>query len=132
MTIADTSAWVAYLRGHENATTEMLDELLLQAELAITEPVAMELLAGTRGKREERDLSRTIAALPLLAVGGLETWESAAAIHRACRRAGATIRSQLDCLIAAVAIREDLPVLHAGRDFDLIAKHTPLRLLATD
>ena len=36
------------------------------------------------------------------------------------------------CLVAAVAIREEVPVLHADRDFDLIAEHTSLRVVGTD
>ncbi|MGZ5294241.1 MAG: PIN domain-containing protein [Actinomycetota bacterium] len=34
----------------------------------------------------------------------------------------------MDCLIAAVAIREGATVLHADRDFDVIARHTDLRI----
>jgi predicted nucleic acid-binding protein len=32
------------------------------------------------------------------------------------------------CLIAAVAIRNDVPVLHHDADFDVLARHTPLRV----
>ena len=38
----------------------------------------------------------------------------------------------MDCLIAAVAIRERAHVLHRDRDFDVIARHTDLRLLYGD
>ncbi len=33
-----------------------------------------------------------------------------------------------DCLIAAVAIRNDVPVLHHDTDFDVLARYTPLRV----
>lgn len=56
--------------------------------------------------------------------------EEAAHIYRVCRRAGETIRSMNDCLIAAIAIRNDVPVLHRDRDYDAIARHFPLRLVA--
>ena len=42
-----------------------------------------------------------------------------------------TVRSPIDALIAAVAIRLDVPVLHRDRDFDSVARHTPLRLVET-
>lgn len=61
-------------------------------------------------------------------VGGLDTYERAAAIERACLRAGEPIRSGMDCLIAAVAIVNDATLLHSDRDFDAIARHTELRL----
>ncbi len=32
----------------------------------------------------------------------------------------------MDCLVAAIAIRADVPVLHADRDFDTLARHTDL------
>jgi predicted nucleic acid-binding protein len=38
------------------------------------------------------------------------------------------VRRLIDCLIAATAIAADVPVLHADEDFDVLARHTPLRL----
>ena len=49
-------------------------------------------------------------------------------LYRTCRRNGDTVRKLIDCLIAAVAMRAELPILHADVDFDAIARHTPLRL----
>jgi len=90
----------------------------------------MEVLAGARGLAHERVLRKQLASAAVLPVGNLEAWEKAAVIYRACRERGVTLRSQLDCLIAAVAIREGVPVLHFDRDFALIAQHTPLRVAA--
>ena len=55
-----------------------------------------------------------------------ELFEEAAGLYRAARRAGLTVRSGADCLIAACAIRHGLPVLHNDRDFDLLARVSPL------
>ena len=55
-------------------------------------------------------------------------YDDAAALYRRCRRQGATIRSLLDCLIAAVAIRTGVPLLHIDRDFDALARHTELEV----
>jgi predicted nucleic acid-binding protein len=55
-------------------------------------------------------------------------YEEAASLYRTCRRSGDTVRKLIDCLIAAVAIRADLPMLHRDADFDVLARHTPLRL----
>ena len=128
MTLADTSAWIAQLRDSAGPVADALEALRADGELAITEPVAMEVLAGARSLDHERELRKQLASATLLPVGNLEPWEKAAGIYRACRQRGVTLRSQLDCLIAAVAIREDVEVLHADRDFDLIAQHTPLRV----
>ncbi|MCU1372395.1 MAG: hypothetical protein JWO77_3589 [Ilumatobacteraceae bacterium] len=47
-------------------------------------------------------------------------------LHRMCRVNGITVRSMVDCLIAAVAVRHEVAVLAKDRDFE--AAHTPLRL----
>jgi len=99
-----------------------------RSRLAVTEPVVMELLAARRPIRQIARVRRRLLLLTMLRVGGLETYERAAAIHRECRAHGETVRSSIDCLIAAVAMREDVPVLAADRDFDVIAHHTGLRV----
>ena len=48
-------------------------------------------------------------------------FRSAAAIYRAARRAGQTIRSINDCLIAAVSIRHGASIIHRDADFEVIA-----------
>ena len=47
-------------------------------------------------------------------------------LYRAARRAGLTVRSSVDCLIAACAIRHGFTVLHRDRDFPVLAKISPL------
>jgi predicted nucleic acid-binding protein len=47
-------------------------------------------------------------------------------LYRAARRAGITIRSSVDCLIAACALRHDLTVLHRDRDYAALARICPL------
>lgn len=49
-------------------------------------------------------------------------------LYRSARRSGITIRSSVDCLIAACALRHDLPVLHNDRDYGLLAKISPLKV----
>jgi predicted nucleic acid-binding protein len=48
-------------------------------------------------------------------------------LYRRARRAGFTVRSGVDCLIAACAIRNDLIVLHQDRDYSALARISPLR-----
>jgi predicted nucleic acid-binding protein len=47
-------------------------------------------------------------------------------MYRSARRAGVTVRSGVDCLIAACAVRHGLTVLHHDRDFDQLARVVPL------
>jgi predicted nucleic acid-binding protein len=54
-------------------------------------------------------------------------YEQAAALYRACRRRGETVRKLVDCLIGATAIRASVPILHADSDFEVLARHTSLQ-----
>ena len=49
-------------------------------------------------------------------------------LYRATRRSGQTVRSLIDCLVAAVALRVDAPVLARDRDFEILAGVSRLRL----
>jgi predicted nucleic acid-binding protein len=126
MILADTSAWAEFYRRTGSAVHHAMAGLLPRSEVATTEPVVMELLAGRHADRQLAEIRRRLLSLQMVHVGELDTWELAAAVARACRAHGETIGSQMDCLIAAVAIREGVSVLHADRDFDVIARHTPL------
>jgi hypothetical protein len=126
--LADTSAWVEYLRGTGSEQNARVRELLAGGELATTDAVLMELLAGARDADHRERLRSLMARGRYVSVEGPLDYERAAAVHRACRRQGDTVRSLVDCLIAAVAIRAELPLLHADADFETIARHTPLAL----
>jgi hypothetical protein len=127
--LPDSSAWIEEFRGTGSSVHHTLRHLLdSRSDIAVTEPVVMELLAGARSKRELRASRVRLLAFTMLRVQDLVTYERAAAVWRACRLAGEPVRNTLDCLIAAVAIREGASLLHADRDFDVIARHTDLRI----
>jgi predicted nucleic acid-binding protein len=127
--LPDSSAWIEYFRASGHATDLELDDLIDdEAELVVTEPVVMEVLAGARSEGHAMKMRTALLAYPVAKVFGLDDYETAAAILRACRAGGETVRSTMDCLIAAVAIREGASVLHRDRDFDVIARHTELQI----
>jgi predicted nucleic acid-binding protein len=129
MILVDTSAWIEFLRDTRSAVCNRVDELL-QEELAICEPIRMEVLAGARSEQHLRNLRGLLARSSLVPTQSID-YEDAAALYRTCRQSGATVRKLIDCLIAAVAVRAELPVLHADSDFDVLARHTQLRLDTT-
>jgi hypothetical protein len=124
--LVDTSAWVEFLRDTGSPVCRRVDAVL-EADIATSEPVRMEVLAGARDDRHLSDLRRLLARGALVSVRATD-YEEAASLFRVCRRQGETVRKLIDCLIAAVAIRADIPVLHADADFEVLARHTPLRL----
>jgi predicted nucleic acid-binding protein len=126
MILVDTSAWVEFLRDTGSRACTRVDELLA-ADIATSNPIRMEVLAGARTERHLNDLRRLLARASLIPTEPTD-YEDAAALYRTCRRGGETVRKLMDCLIAAPAIRADIPILHADSDFDVIARHTTLRI----
>lgn len=126
MLLIDTSVWVEFFRGNPPpGLRELLTDQL--PEVATTEPIVMEVLAGATDDRAVRQLETLVNGLVLLPVDAARDYHDAAAIYRAARRRGQTVRKLVDCLIAAVAIRRDATVIHRDRDFEVISAVAPLR-----
>ena len=131
MTLVDSSAWIELFRATGSETHLRLKAALeSRAVLATTDVVLMEILAGARDDDERDWLRRFLYDRRFLRVQGTADFESAAEIHRLCRRGGETPRRLTDCLIAAIAIRKGAELLCLDSDFETIARHTPLRLAA--
>ena len=130
MILADTSAWVEYLRATGSPVHLRLRDLVAgEGELTTTEVVTMELLAGAAAQEEVVRLRRLLLRCQLLPVEGLADYETAADLYRRCRAGGETVRKPTDCLIAVVAIRHGAALLHRDHDFEVLARHTPLRVV---
>jgi len=128
--LVDTSAWIEFLRDTGSPVCTRVDASLNE-DIATCDPVRMEVLAGARDERHLGDLRRLLARAVVLPTGPTD-YEDGAAMYRRCRREGSTVRRLLDCLIAAVAVRAEVPVLHADADFDALARHTPLEVVTVD
>lgn len=122
MILADSSAWVEYDRATGSPPDRRIRELIERnGPLAITEPVAMELLAGARDERREGSLRRLLARFELLRFDAVTDFDGAALIYRRCRAAGVTPRGLIDCLIVAVAWRTGATLLAHDVDLDRVA-----------
>ena len=126
MILIDTSAWIEFLRDTGSATCNRV-EALLENEIAICDAVRMEVLAGARDERHLHHLRRLLARATIFPTGAMH-YDDAAALYRLCRREGETVRKLIDCLIGAVAIRANAPILHNDADFDVLARHTDLKI----
>lgn len=116
--LVDTSAWVEFLRH----TGSFLDASLARAlrdglPLAITGVVVQEVLQGCRGGEQARDVLRLLAACRVADAVFPATYQHAAMLYRRCRHGGRTVRGTVDCLVAAIALEHNLPLLAADRDF---------------
>lgn len=121
MILADTSAWIEFDRAAGSAVDARMVELLGGTELAVTEPVAMELLAGARTDAREATLTTLLGSVGLLPFDAVADFAGAARIYRRCRAQGVTPRGLLDCMIAAVAARTGAALLAFDADLARIA-----------
>ncbi len=125
MILIDTSAWIEFLRDTGSAACNRVEETLAQ-EFAVCDVVRMEVLAGARDEFHLRGLRRLLARavyIPTLP----SDYDDAAALYRRCRLEGETVRKLIDCLIASVAIRAGVAILHCDADFDALARHSSLQ-----
>jgi predicted nucleic acid-binding protein len=127
--VVDTSVWVDFFRGADQPHVRRLEALVEDdAGIAVTDVVLTEILQGLRTDRDVRRVERRLAAFEVLRLREIEDFRRAAALYRTARANGITIRRTLDCLIASVCVREDVPLLHADADFDRLAACTALQV----
>ncbi len=126
VSLVDTSVWIeVFKRPSRLRLTDILD----LEEVATCLPVLQEALQGFRQEDAFRKAREAMLALPIVESPlHLDVVGEAVALYRAGRRTGLMIRSSVDCLIAACALRHDLTVLHHDRDFEVLAKISPLRV----
>ena len=125
MILVDTSAWIELFR---KSTAYDLTPLMDLEEVVTCLPVIQEVLQGFTDERAYRLARESLLALPRVESPlDEEVFVEAAELYRAARRSGVTARSGTDCLIAVCGIRNNLSVLHLDRDFDLLARLSPLR-----
>jgi predicted nucleic acid-binding protein len=127
--LVDTSAWVEYDRATGSVVDRRLTELIGgEAEIAVTEPVLMEVLAGAKSDARERDLRRLLLRFEFAPVDAAVDFEAAARIYRRCRRAGVTPRGLIDCMVASVAQRLEMSLLERDADLRRVADVMGIRL----
>lgn len=127
MILVDTSAWVEYDRATDSAVDHHLTDLITRnADIAVTEPVLMEVLAGAKDDSAARRLRRMLLSFDWVTADAQVDFEAAAKVYRACRAGGVTPRGLIDCMIASIAIRSGAQVLAADGDFKRMAGIVPL------
>lgn len=129
MIVVDTSAWIEFTRASGSRVHLALRELVDQGqELAVPDAVRLEVLAGARDETQLAALQSMLARFTHVPASSPHDHDVAAGLFRSARATGETVRSLVDCLIAAMAIRLDVPLLAQDRDFEVLATVSALRL----
>ena len=124
MVLVDTSAWIEVFRRPSRL---MLESLVDFDDVVTCLPVVQEVLQGFTTEEALRVGRDAMLALPIVESPlRADVFLEAVDLYRRARRAGLTIRSGVDCLIAACAIRHQLTILHNDRDYSSLAKVSAL------
>ena len=129
MVLVDTTVWIDFFLANPYPHVETLENLIAEREdICLCGIILTEVLQGIREDSEfkrTRDLLANLVFLPMQ----YSIFIRSAEIYRNLRQKGVTIRKPVDCMIAAVAIEHDIPLLHNDNDFLPIEKHFGLKRL---
>ena len=118
MILLESSVLMQAQRLPNSEESKQVASLIISGEAAVTGPVVMEYLRGARTDDEFEFLTERISAIDFLEVDQ-QTWVWAGRLSRRYMRAGEML-SDLDAVIAATAIRYDVPLFTLDRGFERI------------
>ena len=131
--MVDTSAWIEYLRATGSFCDVQLQQALLRGGVVLLPAVVLqEVLQGARSPSHYMALQSELDQLPIFdPLDVPELHRQAALLYARCRWQGVTVRSPMDCVVAACAIEADIPLLARDSDFSEICRIEPrLRLVS--
>ncbi len=120
MVLVDSSVWIGVFSRQAPIDIETFVDF---DDVVTCLPVIQEVLQGFDDEFAFRKARDAMLSLPIVESSlKIEVVNEAVSLYRVARRQGFTIRSSVDCLIAACGLRNNLRVLHRDRDFHLLAK----------
>lgn len=127
--IVDTTVWIDYFGGVQNAESDWLDRELSHQRLGLTDLILCEILQGYRDDATFERVLRELLRLEIFEPSGLILAVAAARNFRQLRQRGFTVRKTIDCWIATFCILERHSLLHRDRDFDPFEKILGLKVV---
>jgi hypothetical protein len=124
MVLVDTSVLIGYLKGIDRESFKKFDEIIENGiPYGINAFIYQEVLQGSRDKKEFDELKEYLSSLHFYELKyGNESYARSAYLYFQCRKAGLTIRSTIDLVIAETAIENDLFLLEDDNDYKAISK----------
>ncbi|HEY6901713.1 MAG TPA: PIN domain nuclease [Puia sp.] len=127
--IFDTSVWIDFLRNKSNPPSDLLTSYIEKNDQVLLTPtILQEILQGIRDDAQYQHLKEILSYFTILQHPPIQAAVGAAELYRSLRKKGLTIRKSNDCLIAFYAIEFSIAIVHSDSDFDLISKHTKLKV----
>ncbi len=127
MVLIDSSVWIDFFNGIENAETDKLNEILGLEEVVIGDLILAEVLQGFRSDADYKAAKNVLTSLTVHDLIGKELAIKSANNFRKLRKKGITIRKTADVIIATYCIENRIPLLFTDKDFAPFVKHLRLR-----
>lgn len=127
MVLVDTTVWIDFFSAKPHSHVKALENLILDREdICVCGVVLTEILQGIRHDTEFDKIRGMLESLVYLPMP-YPVFLKSAKIYRYLRKKGIIIRKTMDCMIAAVALENGIPLLHNGKDFIPIEQHFGLQ-----
>lgn len=129
MILVDSSVWIDFFAGNNNAAVTQLQALLSDSSATVgaADLVVFEVLRGFRSSTKLEEARMYLTTLPQVELGGLDNALIAADHYRALRAQGYTVRSPIDILLASYCITQGHLLLHRDADFEVLKTFRGLR-----
>jgi predicted nucleic acid-binding protein len=133
MILVDTSVLIDFFKGVQNPAEVRFKAILEQdIPFGITSLIYQEVLQGAKSEKEYAGLKEYLSSQRFFhPQDPLETFAAAAGIYFRCRKKGISVGSTVDCVIAQIAIENELLLLHNDRHFEAMAAVAPLKFFNT-
>jgi len=128
MIVADTSAWIDYVRGIDAPHTNMLDHELVKSRIITGDIIITEFLQGFRNEKDYLAAKKIMDSLEYHDFLGKEMAIQSAQNFRKLRKHGVTIRKTIDVIIATFCIENGFNLIHNDRDYDAMEKVLGLKV----
>ena len=128
MYLVDTSVWIHALRpAGRPSIRSLLRPLIVSGETATTDWILLELMTGLLSSERKEALLQWFA--PVTRLPFEAAWWEAALDHAGRLRRRGVSPTAADCLIATVAIKHQVALIHCDADFEAMRPTLPLQTL---
>ena len=127
MILVDSSVWIDFFNGIENAETDKLNEILGLEEVVIGDLILAEVLQGFRSDIDYKAAKNVLTSLTVHDLLGKELAIKSANNFRKLRKKGITIRKTADVIIATYCIENKIPLLFTDKDFTPFVENLRLK-----
>ncbi len=125
--LVDSSVWIAVLRGLEPWTAEYTTQIFSSRKMLVADLVYVEVVRGAKTRAESNLIKAKLNDFEHVNICDIELARKAVENHHHLRAKGITIRGTVDLMIATWCIENQIPLLHADRDYVGFEEHLGLK-----